>query len=112
MGPSSDITAFQEALAEAKNIIILSGAGLSAPSGQQYPKPDQVPDKLCLLIYSQKAVKYSARTTFQEDPSGSWQFYSYRRTLWVSARAPIEPDAEDRDSNIAEPSRRIQTQDI
>ncbi|KAJ3539823.1 hypothetical protein NMY22_g4560 [Coprinellus aureogranulatus] len=32
MAPSSDVAEFQKALSEAKNIIILSGAGLSAPS--------------------------------------------------------------------------------
>lgn len=33
MPPSSDISDFRRALACAKNIIIVSGAGLSAPSG-------------------------------------------------------------------------------
>jgi NAD-dependent deacetylase sirtuin 5 len=33
MAPSSDITEFRKVLESSKNIIVLSGAGLSAPSG-------------------------------------------------------------------------------
>ena len=33
MAPSSDITEFRKVLQSSKNIIVLSGAGLSAPSG-------------------------------------------------------------------------------
>ncbi|TEB35261.1 DHS-like NAD/FAD-binding domain-containing protein [Coprinellus micaceus] len=79
MGPSPDITAFQEALAEAKNIIILSGAGLSAPSGQQYPKPDQP------LASRWLANGHAWPYLFQTYIRGSWQFYSYRRTLALEA---------------------------
>lgn len=32
-GPSSDMRAFREILAKAKNIVVLSGAGISAESG-------------------------------------------------------------------------------
>ena len=33
MAPSSDVTEFKKVLESSKNIIVLSGAGLSAPSG-------------------------------------------------------------------------------
>ena len=33
MAPSSDITEFRKVLESSKNIMVLSGAGLSAPSG-------------------------------------------------------------------------------
>jgi hypothetical protein len=36
MAPSSDITEFRKVLESSKNIIVLSGAGLSAPSGIIY----------------------------------------------------------------------------
>ncbi|KAF9475745.1 sirtuin [Pholiota conissans] len=82
MVPSSEFSEFREALAGAKNIIILSGAGLSAPSGIATYRGSGGES----LWSNPKVVKYSAHTTFNEDPSGSWQFYSYRRKLALAAK--------------------------
>uniref|UniRef100_A0A8H7Y6Z8 CCR4-Not complex 3'-5'-exoribonuclease subunit Ccr4 n=1 Tax=Psilocybe cubensis TaxID=181762 RepID=A0A8H7Y6Z8_PSICU len=81
MPPSSSIDDFRAILRSAKKIIILSGAGLSAPSGIQTYRGSG--DKS--LWSNPNAVKYSKHTTFEEDPSGSWQFYHHRRLECLKA---------------------------
>ncbi|RDB26783.1 NAD-dependent protein deacylase [Hypsizygus marmoreus] len=81
MPPPTDVAEFRKALAGAKNVMIISGAGLSAPSGIATYRGSGGS-----LWSNPKVVKYSAHTTFQEDPSGSWQFYNYRRKLALAAK--------------------------
>ncbi|KAF8809022.1 sirtuin [Phlegmacium glaucopus] len=80
MAPSSDVTEFRKVLDSSKNIIVLSGAGLSAPSGiatYRGSSDSQWSDP--------KIVKYGLVETFKEDPSGSWQFYHHRRLICLDA---------------------------
>ncbi|KJA16607.1 hypothetical protein HYPSUDRAFT_47223 [Hypholoma sublateritium FD-334 SS-4] len=81
MPPSSDPTIFRQTLSSSKNIIILSGAGLSAPSGLSTYR-----GSVDSLWSNPDVVKYSSHTTFAEDPSGSWQFYHRRRLLSLDAK--------------------------
>ncbi|PPQ90637.1 hypothetical protein CVT25_006620 [Psilocybe cyanescens] len=80
--PSSAIDEFRKVLGSSKTIIILSGAGLSAPSGIVTYRGSG--DKS--LWSNPNVVKYSKHTTFQEDPSGSWQFYHHRRLQALNAK--------------------------
>ncbi|KAF8894321.1 sirtuin [Gymnopilus junonius] len=81
MIPSSSIDEFRAVLASAKNVIILSGAGLSAPSGLVTYRGSGNP-----LWSNPAVVKYAQHTTFKDDPSGSWQFYHQRRLNALSAK--------------------------
>ncbi|KAF9047654.1 sirtuin [Panaeolus papilionaceus] len=80
--PSSDISEFRRVLSTARNIIILSGAGLSAPSGIATYRGSGSSS-----LWNDPALKkYSLHTTFDDDPSGSWQFYHRRRLIALSSK--------------------------
>ncbi|KDR67557.1 hypothetical protein GALMADRAFT_258223 [Galerina marginata CBS 339.88] len=80
MAPSSSISEFRDALASAKSVIVLSGAGLSAPSGI----PTYRGSGKNSLWSQPSVVKYGLHTTFKDDSSGSWQFYHHRRLKALS----------------------------
>lgn len=72
---------FRKALAGAKNIIIASGAGLSAPSGIATYR-----GTANSTWSNPRVVKYSRHETFKDDPSGSWQFSHHRRLNFLAAK--------------------------
>lgn len=80
-GPSSDMKAFREVLAKAKNIVVLSGAGISAESG--------VPTFRGAGGYWRKydATQLATPEAFEANPSLVWEFYSHRREV-ASTKVP------------------------
>ncbi|KAJ7765787.1 sirtuin [Mycena metata] len=75
-----DVLPFQQALASAKNIIVLDGAGLSAASGiPTYRGVGGV-----WLNFDQ--TKLANPEAFREDPSKVWQFYHARRQGCLDAQ--------------------------
>ncbi|KIJ40344.1 hypothetical protein M422DRAFT_230276 [Sphaerobolus stellatus SS14] len=75
----SVLTEFKAALAKAKHIVVLAGAGLSAASG--------IPTFRGAggLWRKYDAMSLATSEAFEENPSLVWQFYHYRRH--VAARA-------------------------
>lgn len=80
---SSDIGKFREALKSAKDVVILSGAGISAESG--------IPTFRGAggLWRKYQAASLATPEAFRDSPSLVWEFYHYRRE--VAAKA--EPNA-------------------
>ncbi|KOB74505.1 NAD-dependent protein deacylase [Operophtera brumata] len=80
---SSDMVKFREALKSAKNVVILSGAGMSAESG--------IPTFRGAGGYWRKYQSSSLATpeAFKSNPSLVWEFYHYRRE--VAAKAKPNP---------------------
>lgn len=80
---SSDMKKFKECLKTAKEIVILSGAGISAESG--------IPTFRGAGGYWRKyqAASLASPEAFRNNPSLVWEFYHYRRE--VAAKA--EPNA-------------------
>ncbi|KAJ6630281.1 sirtuin [Mycena sp. CBHHK59/15] len=76
---AEDLTSFREALASSKNIIIVTGAGLSAASG--------IPTYRGLggLWLNHDETKLATPEAFKEDPSRVWQFYHKRRQVCLDA---------------------------
>ena len=79
-GPSDDMNAFREIFAKAKNILVLSGAGISAESG--------VPTFRGAGGYWRKyqAQQLATPESFEANPSLVWEFYSYRREVMQSKK--------------------------
>ncbi|KAJ7932674.1 sirtuin [Mycena leptocephala] len=75
-----DVLPFQQALASAKNVIIVTGAGLSAASG--------IPTYRGLggLWLNFDETKLAKPEAFKEDPSQVWQFYHPRRQQCLDAK--------------------------
>ncbi|CAD5113468.1 DgyrCDS2632 [Dimorphilus gyrociliatus] len=75
MAPSSDLAKFRHLFAEAKNILILTGAGVSAESG--------VPTFRGAggLWRTFAAQSVATPEAFSRDPSLVWEFYHYRREV-------------------------------
>ncbi|TRY63408.1 hypothetical protein TCAL_00465 [Tigriopus californicus] len=79
--PSSDSSAFKAQLAQAQNIVILTGAGVSAESGiPTFRGPGG-------LWRTYQATDLATPQAFQRDPSLVWEFYHYRREL-MATKAP------------------------
>ncbi|XP_075971832.1 NAD-dependent protein deacylase sirtuin-5, mitochondrial-like isoform X2 [Anticarsia gemmatalis] len=80
---SSDMTKFKEALKSAKQVVILSGAGISAESG--------IPTFRGAGGYWRKYQSTSLATpgAFKSSPSLVWEFYHYRREV----AAKVQPNA-------------------
>ena len=76
--PSSDMNAFREVFAKAKNIVVLSGAGISAESG--------VPTFRGAGGFWRKyqAQQLATPESFEVNSSLVWEFYSYRREVMQS----------------------------
>lgn len=72
---SSDMTKFKETLKAAKNVVVLSGAGISAESG--------IPTFRGAGGYWRKYQAQSLATpeAFRTSPSLVWEFYHYRREV-------------------------------
>ncbi|EDR09458.1 uncharacterized protein LACBIDRAFT_319074 [Laccaria bicolor S238N-H82] len=81
MPSSSDLRSFKEALASSKNILILSGAGLSAASGiPTYRSADES------LWNNFDPTAYATPQAFAKDPSGVWRWYHNRRKEYLKAK--------------------------
>ncbi|XP_034387659.1 NAD-dependent protein deacylase sirtuin-5, mitochondrial isoform X2 [Cyclopterus lumpus] len=76
--PSSDLAAFREIFSKAKNIAIVTGAGVSAESG--------VPTFRGAGGYWRKwqAQKLATPEAFSRNPSLVWEFYHYRREVMLT----------------------------
>ncbi|KAG7308041.1 hypothetical protein JYU34_006681 [Plutella xylostella] len=77
---SSDMTKFKEVLKSAKNVVILSGAGISAESG--------IPTFRGAggLWRKYQATALATPGAFRENPSLVWEFYHYRREVAAKAQ--------------------------
>lgn len=77
---SSDMTTFKEVLRSAKNVVILSGAGISAESG--------IPTFRGAggLWRKYQATALATPGAFRENPSLVWEFYHYRREVAAKAQ--------------------------
>ncbi|XP_014681054.1 PREDICTED: NAD-dependent protein deacylase-like [Priapulus caudatus] len=76
--PSSDMMAFRKIFACAKNVVVLTGAGVSAESG--------VPTFRGAggLWRIWNATDLASPEAFTENPSLVWEFYHYRREVMLS----------------------------
>ncbi|KAF7645410.1 hypothetical protein LDENG_00205040 [Lucifuga dentata] len=76
--PSSDLAAFREIFSKAKDIAILTGAGVSAESG--------VPTFRGAGGYWRKwqAQELATPEAFSRNPSRVWEFYHYRREVMLT----------------------------
>ncbi|KAG7513771.1 hypothetical protein JOB18_016217 [Solea senegalensis] len=76
--PSSDLAAFREIFSKAKNIAIITGAGVSAESG--------VPTFRGAGGYWRKwqAQELATPEAFSRNPSRVWEFYHYRREVMIT----------------------------
>lgn len=80
---SSDMGKFREVLKSAKNVVILSGAGMSAESGiLTFRGPGGYWRKY-------QASSLATPEAFKSTPSLVWEFYHYRRE--VAAQAQPNP---------------------
>lgn len=77
---SSDMAKFRESLKSVKNVVILSGAGISAESG--------IPTFRGAGGYWRKYQASSLATpgAFRDNPSLVWEFYHYRREVAAKAQ--------------------------
>jgi len=96
--PSSDMKAFREIFAKAKNIVVLSGAGISAESG--------VPTFRGAggLWRTFQAQQLATPEVFTDNPSLVWEFYHYRREVMLSKSPNPAHEA------IAEMEKRLKPQ--
>lgn len=80
MRQSSDMAKFKETLKAAKEVVILSGAGISAESG--------IPTFRGAGGYWRKYQASSLATpeAFRHSPSLVWEFYHYRREVAAKAQ--------------------------
>ncbi|KAK0191220.1 DHS-like NAD/FAD-binding domain-containing protein [Armillaria mellea] len=80
MSPSSDYKKFSKVLSNAKHIIVVAGAGLSAASG--------IPTFRGAggLWRQYNAMSLATPQAFKRDPSLVWQFYHYRREAALKAK--------------------------
>lgn len=76
--PSSDLAAFREIFSKAKNIAVITGAGVSAESG--------VPTFRGAGGYWRKwqAQDLATPEAFSRNPSRVWEFYHYRREVMLT----------------------------
>lgn len=74
-GPSSDMKAFREILSKAKNIVVLSGAGMSAESGVPTFRGEGG------FWRTFRAQDLATPEAFARNSSLVWEFYSYRREV-------------------------------
>lgn len=78
--PKSDFSKLKNILNAAKQVIILSGAGISAESGvPTFEKPEGLWRKM------EATILYNP-VTFREDPGLVWEYYHYIRELVLKAQ--------------------------
>lgn len=77
-GPSNNYAEFLQLFEKARNVVVLTGAGISAESG--------IPTFRGAggLWKQYKAQELATPTAFASDPVKVWQFYSYRRQVALS----------------------------
>lgn len=75
----SDVKAFHEVFRKSKNIVVLTGAGVSAESG--------IPTFRGSGGFWRKyqATDLASPTAFKKNPSLVWEFYHYRREVVMAA---------------------------
>lgn len=97
---SSDMTKFRDTLKSAKNIVILSGAGISAESG--------IPTFRGAggLWRKYQAAALATPEAFHDNPSLVWEFYHYRREV----AAKVQPNAVRK--NLLHPINMLINQSI
>ena len=78
---SSDYARFKEILDGSKNIVALTGAGISAESGVPTFRGDGG------FWRNYRSTDLATPQAFRKDPSLVWQFYEYRRQL-VATKLP------------------------
>lgn len=76
----SDYTDFKKVLDSSKNIIVLTGAGISAESGIPTFRGPRG------LWRTHRATDLASPIAFRSNPSLVWEFYHYRRTLAFEAQ--------------------------
>ena len=81
--PSSDLSEFRKVFERSKNIVALTGAGISAESGVPTFRGSGG------LWRTYKATELATPEAFASNPSLVWEFYSYRREL-VLTKQPNE----------------------
>ena len=76
--PSNDMKAFREVFKKSKNIVILTGAGVSAESG--------VPTFRGAGGFwrTYQAQDLATMNAFRKNPSLVWEFYHYRREVMIT----------------------------
>ncbi|KAL4706920.1 hypothetical protein ACJJTC_012379 [Scirpophaga incertulas] len=77
---SSDMTKFKETLKSAKNVVFLSGAGISAESGIPTFRGDGG------FWRKYQASALASPGAFKDSPSLVWEFYHYRRVVAAKAQ--------------------------
>jgi len=82
---SSDKQAFRDVLASSKNIVILSGAGISVASGIPAYRGSTA-DKDVWTANESGTRRFSTPQAFQEHPDWAWQFYHRWRILCLDAK--------------------------
>lgn len=75
----SDYAGFEKVLNESKNIVCLTGAGISAESGIHVFRGTGG------LWRQYEATSLATPEAFQANPSLVWEFYSYRRNVAFNA---------------------------
>jgi NAD-dependent deacetylase sirtuin 5 len=93
MSLDHSVTSFKDAFAQAKHVIVIAGAGLSAPSGWQISNlsfkfpPDLGTPMAGIPTFrdgggmwrSLDATSLATPEAFNTNPSFIWQFYHHRR---------------------------------
>ncbi|KAM6494142.1 DHS-like NAD/FAD-binding domain containing protein [Amanita muscaria] len=80
MAPSADKETFRELLASSRNIIIISGAGLSAPSGIPTYRGSSN------SLWVQNSISFGTPEQFRINASASWRFHHLRRLICLNAK--------------------------
>lgn len=80
MSAESDLQSFRNALANAKSVVVLAGAGLSAGSGIPTYRGQNG------LWKTQDEQKVATPEGFKENPSKVWQWYHWRRDMCLQAQ--------------------------
>ncbi|XP_013788223.1 NAD-dependent protein deacylase sirtuin-5, mitochondrial-like [Limulus polyphemus] len=100
--PSSDMAAFREVFKNAKHVVALTGAGISAESG--------VPTFRGAGGFWRRynAQDIATPGAFLANPSLVWEFYSYRRDLVLSKKPnPAHIALAEAEKRLADDDRRL-----
>lgn len=100
--PSSDLTAFRGVWAQARHVVALTGAGISAESGVPTFRGSGG------LWRKFRAQDLATPDAFAVNPSLVWEFYSYRREL-VFTKNPNEAHVAlaEAEKQLAQEGRRL-----
>jgi len=95
---SEDVALVRERLAAAKNVMVISGAGISAESGNPTFRDDNG------LWKEFNPLDYATREAFRRDPVKVWKWYDERRVNMAQARPNPAHQAL---AALAQPGRRV-----